>query len=138
MLAQQPSLCLLDYLGRPLIPCHSANANSAAQISMSKSKGLIQAYQMQDFAFNAAMAIREQLTSNGKLLAPDKDAAATIGTLGRLWSDAQDRIRIHRGKPLPGVLKPEPKRKQGANAPTLSIATDVAAQQQTGSSEAAA
>ena len=71
------------------------------------SKGLIQAYEMQDFAHETAMAIREQLKRDGRVSAPDKDTANIIGTLGKVWKDAQEQIRIHRGKPLPGSLTHE-------------------------------
>ena len=73
------------------------------------SKGLIQAYEMQDFAHETAMACREALkdTLTLKLRAPNKDEAAIIGTLGKVWKDAQEQIRIHRGKPLPGSLTHE-------------------------------
>ena len=30
-----------------------------------------------------------------------------IGTLGKVWRDEQEQIRIHRGKPLPGSLTHE-------------------------------
>lgn len=68
------------------------------------SKGLTQAYDMQDFAYDAAMALREQLKQDGKVCAPDKETCAAIGVLNKAWRDAQEQIRIHRGKPLPGSL----------------------------------
>ena len=110
------------------------------------SKGLEQAYEMQDLAHAAAMAMREQLKLNkdervtkdspGKLRAPDKDEAAIIGTLGKVWRDAQEQIRIHRGKPLPGSLTHE-KVKRGARvARSASMLAERAADAQSASSDA--
>lgn len=74
---------------------------------MKISQGLAQAYDMQNFAYKVSMAIRDNLKrDDGVLIAPDKDTAASIATLGRLWRDAQEQVRIHRGKPLPGSLTP--------------------------------
>ncbi len=66
-----------------------------------------QAYDMQDFAYETSMAIRKQLTQDGQVSAPDKETASAIGTLGKVWRDAQEQIRIHRGRPLPGSLQHE-------------------------------
>lgn len=74
------------------------------------SKGLKQAYAMQDFAFDSAMSLREALSKGGRLNITREDSQA-IAQLVKAWEIAQDRIRIHRNKPLPGVMKPEPKRK---------------------------
>jgi len=35
--------------------------------------------------------------------------AAAIGSLVKAWESCQERIRIHRNKPMPGVLRPERK-----------------------------
>jgi hypothetical protein len=91
------------------------------------SKGLTQAYEMQDFAYRASMAMRDKLSSDGIIKAPDKDEATIIGTLGKVWRDAQEQVRIHRGKPLPGSLTHEKvgagkrKRKLGAMSSLLSM-----------------
>lgn len=77
---------------------------------MTISKGLKQAYDMQDLAYEAAMALRSTLTLKDQALSlkpMDKETAQMLGTLGKLWVDAQERIRIHRGKPLPGSLTHE-------------------------------
>ena len=71
------------------------------------SRGLSQAYEMQDFAHAAAMALREVLTKDGKVQPLSKDDASTFGTLGKVWKDAQEQIRVHKGKPLPGSLTHE-------------------------------
>lgn len=68
------------------------------------SKGLIQAYQIQDAAHALAMRIQEQLKQVDQV---DRDSIAMFGIAEKAWSDAQERIRIHRGKPLPGSLTHE-------------------------------
>lgn len=69
---------------------------------MKVSKGLTQAYQMQDLAFDAAMRLRAELAGQPMT----KDTVQSIAALTRAWCDAQERIRIHRGKPLPGSKRP--------------------------------
>lgn len=71
------------------------------------SRGLKQAYDVQNFAHEALMALREQLTQDGKVCAPDPKTASTLVGLGKVWKDAQEQVRIHRGKPLPGSLTHE-------------------------------
>lgn len=78
-------------------------------------KALAQAYDVQDFAYSALMALKAETQKDGKQQALSKDDAATLGTLGKVWRDAQEQIRIHRGKPLPGSLTHE-KVKRGARA----------------------
>lgn len=84
---------------------------------MRVSKGLKQAYDVQDFAYAALMALRGTLSKDGSL-AITRDDATAIGQLVCSWEAAQERIRIHRGKPLPGSLKPVSKaRKKSMSAP---------------------
>lgn len=75
---------------------------------MKISKGLRQAYELQDFCHDAAMALRDSLRKGGRLVVGREDASA-IGSLVKAWESCQERIRIHRNKPMPGVLRPEPK-----------------------------
>ena len=70
---------------------------------MNPSKGLRQAYEVQDTAYEMIMRIKAKALEN-----PDKDSVQSITALGRLWVDAQERIRVHRGKPLPGSRRPPP------------------------------
>ena len=70
------------------------------------SKGLKQAYDLQDFTYAAALALRDSLRTRGKLVISREDASA-IGSLVKAWESCQERIRIHRNKPMPGVLRPE-------------------------------
>jgi hypothetical protein len=73
---------------------------------MRVSKGLKQAYDLQDFTYAAALALRRSLRKQGKLVITREDASA-IGSLVKAWESCQERIRIHRNKPMPGVLRPE-------------------------------
>ncbi len=52
------------------------------------------------------MALKESLSRDGKLVISREDASA-VGSLIKAWESCQERIRIHRGKPMPGVLRPE-------------------------------
>ena len=72
-------------------------------MSMRPSKGLIQAYETQDFVFNSIMALKEQLSNDDGSLCVTKDDSQAISTLVAAWDRAQDRVRIHRGKPLPSA-----------------------------------
>lgn len=74
-----------------------------------KFKGLTQAYELQDYVFDACMALkRSQTQPDGQLKITREDAQA-INALVRSWESAQERIRIHRNKPMPGSLRPERK-----------------------------
>jgi hypothetical protein len=65
-------------------------------------KGMAQAYAAQDLAADALRALREQLTNeDGTSLT--KDDCQAIATLINALDKAQDRVRIHRGKPLPSA-----------------------------------
>lgn len=76
---------------------------------MKISKGLKQSYALQDFCFDAAVAVRGALTTkDGKLTVAREDAVA-IRSLIAAWTACQERIAFHRRVPSPGVLKPEPK-----------------------------
>ena len=70
---------------------------------MRVSKGLMQAYQTQDFVYNAIVALRESLSDGDGGLCVTKDDCQSIATLVNALDKAQDRVRIHRGKPLPSA-----------------------------------
>jgi hypothetical protein len=72
------------------------------------SKALRQAYEVQDFTYNCLMTYRNNLTKSGAL-ALTRDDSQAIVALARAWDSAQDRVRINRGKPLPGSCRPEAK-----------------------------
>jgi hypothetical protein len=73
---------------------------------MKISKGLKQPYELQDFTYAAALAHKDSLLVDGKLVVTREDASA-ICSLVKSWELAQERIRIHRNKPLPGVRRQE-------------------------------
>lgn len=75
---------------------------------MRVSKGLRQAYELQDFCHLATLALRESLTKDGQLTLTREDAQA-VKALVSSWRDCQERIAFHRRVPSPGVLKPERK-----------------------------
>src|SRR5687768_11260855 len=58
--------------------------------AMKISKGLKQAYDVQDFAYATLMAMKESLSSDGKLVLTRDDATA-ISHLVRAWQAAQER-----------------------------------------------
>jgi hypothetical protein len=66
-------------------------------------KGMAQAYAAQDFAADALRALREQLSDGDGGLIVTKDDCQSIATLINALDKAQDRVRIHRGKPLPSA-----------------------------------
>lgn len=70
------------------------------------SKGLTQAYQLQDFTFEAAMSLRAALTKEDGTLKLAREDAQAIASLVKSWESCQERIRIHRNKPMPGSLRP--------------------------------
>lgn len=68
---------------------------------------------MQDLTFQAAMALRDSLMKDGRMVLAREDALA-IKALTSAWESAQQRVAFHRHMPSPGVLKrqPEPKSKR--------------------------
>jgi hypothetical protein len=66
-------------------------------------KGMRQAYDAQDLAAESLRALREQLTNEDGTLTLTKDDCQSIATLINALDKAQDRVRIHRGKPLPSA-----------------------------------
>ena len=66
-------------------------------------KGMAQAYAAQDLAADALRALREQLSDGDGGLIVTKDDCQSIATLINALDKAQDRVRIHRGKPLPSA-----------------------------------
>lgn len=81
----------------------------------SNSRGLTQAYELRDLAANMAIALKDELTQPDGKLAITRDEygkpvdAPAIAQLIRAWSEAREAIRILRGRPLPGSLRPERK-----------------------------
>jgi hypothetical protein len=83
---------------------------------MKLSKGLIQAYDLRDLTHKLALELAEAQ--------PDKELDKTsrakeVAALVRAWAEADDHVRIHRGKPLPGTLRPvaKPKKSKSKTEP---------------------
>ena len=55
------------------------------------------------------MAMERALTVKEELKLSREDAQA-VSSLVRAWESAQERVRIHRGRPLPGTLRPKEKK----------------------------
>jgi hypothetical protein len=69
------------------------------------SKGLKQAYDLQDLTYQAAISIGERVSPGQKI---SREDANVLANLVRAWESCQERIRIHRNKPLPGSRRPVP------------------------------
>lgn len=78
------------------------------------SKGLTQAYELQDFTFDALMALRASLTGKDGKPKIAREDAQSIAAMVKAWELCQVRIQVHRRVPNPGSLKhavPKSKRK---------------------------
>ena len=65
----------------------------------------MQAYQLQDFTFEAAMSLKDSLPrENGRLKLAREDAQS-IAALVKSWEACQQRVQVHRRVPNPGSLK---------------------------------
>ena len=62
------------------------------------------------------MAMERALTVKGELKLSREDAQA-VSSLVRAWESAQERVRINRGKPLPGTLRPKVKKSKTKRLP---------------------
>lgn len=72
--------------------------------------GRAQSYQVQELTFDCLMAMKSALTREGELKLSREDATA-VAQLVRAWESAQERVRINRGRPLPGTYRPKAKEK---------------------------
>lgn len=52
--------------------------------------------------------------ASGEASEKESKVARDITGLIRAWAEADDRVRIHRNKPLPGTLRPTSKPKRSA------------------------
>ena len=80
------------------------------------SKTLKQAYQLQELAFNAAKQVLELPAAN---LDEADQRARSAANLIRAWESSVDRVRVIRGRPLPGSLRPvaKPRKPSRASSP---------------------
>ena len=69
------------------------------------SKGLTQAYELQDFTYAAAMALKDSLTKKNGILKIAREDAQAVCALIKAWVECQQRIQVHRRVPNPGSLK---------------------------------
>jgi hypothetical protein len=97
----------------------TANAADAAAKSHAARKGhgeLKQALVLKDLDYKAALAICPTLSPCEKL---SRDDAMAMASLFRSWDLLSNRVRILRGKPLPGSRRPAPEPAKKASARTL-------------------
>jgi len=77
--------------------------------------GLKQAYQFRDLAASQALELKD---ASGDELAEKLARAKALQANSVVWAEACDRIRILRGKPLPGSLRPIAKPKKPKHIPS--------------------
>lgn len=70
----------------------------------SGSHGLTQAYEIRDLAAKHALELRD-LPADG--IEEKAARAQALRNLAQVWDTASERIRIIRGRPLPGSLRPK-------------------------------
>ncbi len=83
-------------------PATAAAAARKSHAAGNVPNGLKQAIELQNLAFLAAMSIRRGLSPEGKI---SREDALALTNLVRAWESCQERIRIHRNKPLPGSCR---------------------------------
>lgn len=66
----------------------------------------MQAYMLRQLTFDAAMALKAEATNDNGVMSITRESAQAITGLVKAWESAVERIRIMRGRPLPGSLKP--------------------------------
>jgi hypothetical protein len=126
MRCSEPAIALwLQALATSLLPSLSASLEPvscpAMVRAMKVSKGLKQAYDLQDVLYLAAMSRKEQCVKEDGKLVVDNQTALSLARLATAWEVATDRVRILRGRPLPGSLKPEktkPRRQPVSSEPS--------------------
>jgi hypothetical protein len=79
--------------------------------------GLMQAYALRQLAFDLAREIG--LAKPEELDETLRARANSVASLIRAWSEADERGRIARGRPLPGSLRPEAKTKRKGSRHSL-------------------
>jgi hypothetical protein len=97
---------------------YTTRSSNPADFRYGNNKGLTQAYELRDLAIAEAKELRERALAEDET--PSTRAQA-ISAMIRAWDVASSRIRVLRGRPLPGSLRPvsdKPKRKPQPLAPT--------------------
>jgi hypothetical protein len=77
-------------------------------------RGLKQAYDFRDLAANEAMMLKDEAP---KTIEERVSRAQALRSLAYVWSEASERIRIIKGKPMPGSLRPVAKTKKAKTVP---------------------
>lgn len=72
-------------------------------------RGLTQGYILRDIAAAEAVAMKDEPLGEKETRS---SRAQAIASMIKAWEIASDRIRIIRGRPLPGSMKPETKSKK--------------------------
>src|SRR5437016_3777042 len=73
---------------------------------MRKSKALSQCLDIQNLAYETAMAFKS-LEPSDEAIERHARKCVALAQVARAWESAAERARILRGRPLPGSLKPE-------------------------------
>lgn len=79
----------------------------AQSYPIKKTRTTCQAALLQGLCFEAAISYRAKLASNPDEPLPREDSQA-IASLVKSWDIARDAVRVAKGKPLPGSLRPKP------------------------------
>jgi hypothetical protein len=58
------------------------------------------------------MSLKTSLVGENGTLKIAREDAQAIASLVKAWEACQERVRIHRGKPLPGTYRPKPQRRR--------------------------
>lgn len=74
------------------------------EYTVGNNRGLTQAYILRDLTQEEAVALKDAPMSEAETRSA---RASALANLVRAWDIASERIRIIRGRPLPGTLKPE-------------------------------
>lgn len=74
-------------------------------IARKSQNGLKQAFKLQNLCFESAVSLEKRIHESKKGIT--REDAYMLSLLVRSWESCQERIRIHKGKPMPGSLRPE-------------------------------
>lgn len=96
----------------------ASRPNDERKIPRGTNKGLMQAYEFRELAHREAMALG---AGKCKSLEDRVTRARAIKDLNSVWYAASERIRIIKGKPMPGSLRPiaKPKKVRTINTKPL-------------------
>ncbi len=96
-------------------PVTDAHRLRSQQVRTAVNQTLYEATQLKALTFRAAMEMKEEFETEEE---SDKSRARAQAITGlvKSWSETVNVIRIERGKPLPGSLRPESKPKKQKQA----------------------